>query len=256
MTGPNFDMSGRVALITGSGRGIGLAMAEALASAGCAVAIQDIEQEVAEREAARIRGHGGRAVALGGDVTDLSLPPLLVRQTVAELGGLHVLINNAAIQVRKDWRELSVEEIEQQVRADQIAPLLLCQQAVPIFTAQKYGRIINLGSVQQRTAEGGMLAYAMSKAALELQTRVLARHLASQQVTVNMISPGYFDTWRNRNDFRDAEHKAEKGKKFVPLGRIGEPADCAGVALLLCSEAGGYITGQTIYVDGGITLRS
>jgi glucose 1-dehydrogenase len=255
MTGPNFDLSGRVALITGAGRGIGLAMAQALASAGCAVAIQDIELDVAEREAAGIRSHGGRAVALGGDVTDLALPPLLVRQTVDQLGGLHVLINNAAIQVRADWRELSIEDIERQVRADQIAPLLLCQQVAPIFIGQRFGRIINMGSVQQRTTEGGMLAYAMSKAALDLQTRVLARRLAEHQVTVNMIAPGYFDTWRNRDNFRDPEQKAERGRRFVPLGRIGEPGDCAGLALLLCSEAGAYITGQTIYVDGGMSAR-
>jgi NAD(P)-dependent dehydrogenase (short-subunit alcohol dehydrogenase family) len=250
---PNFSMEGRIALITGSGRGIGLGMAHALAAAGCAVAIQDIDLEVAQEEAEKIEQAGGRAIALGGDVTDLALAPRLVQQTVEQLGGLHVLINNAAIQIARPWDELTLEEIERQIRADQILPLLLCQQAAPIFKAQRWGRVINLGSIQQRGGASGMIAYSMSKAALVQMTGALARSLAEHRVTVNLIAPGYYDTWRNRSNFASEQEKVEKGRRWIPLGRLGQPEDCGGVALLLCSEAGEYITGQTIYVDGGMS---
>src|SRR5437762_2952488 len=112
---PNFRMDGRAALVTGAGRGIGFGIARALASAGCAVAIQDIDLQVAEASAESIRRDGGRAVALGGDITDLSLPETLVREAERQLGGLHVLVNNAAIQLQKDWEEQSVQEITGQL---------------------------------------------------------------------------------------------------------------------------------------------
>jgi glucose 1-dehydrogenase len=252
---PNFDMSGRIALITGAGRGIALAVARALAAAGAAVAIQDIDLPVAEAEAERINQSGGRAVALGGDICDTGLAQRLVGETVERLGGLHVLINSAAIQIAKKWEELTLEEIERQIRADQVTPLLLCQQAAPIFRQQQWGRIINFGSIQQKGGSSGMIAYSMSKAALDQMTRAHARSLARHNVTVNLIAPGYIDTWRNRNNFRDEQEKAERGRQIVPLGRIGEPEDFAGIALLLCSDAGSYITGQTIYVDGGMSAH-
>jgi NAD(P)-dependent dehydrogenase (short-subunit alcohol dehydrogenase family) len=250
---PNFRLDGRVALITGAGRGIGLGMAKALASVGCAVAIQDIEPAVAEAEANKLRDAGAKAVAIGGDVLDLATPKRVVDETVAKLGGLHILVNNAAIQMRKHWLELAAEEIERQFRANLTAPVLFAQHAVPIMRQRRWGRIINLGSVQQRRGNPGMLAYSMSKAALVNFNSGLAVDLAKDGITVNLLGPGWFDTYRNRDNFGDDAHKAELGKKHVPLGRVGQPEDCGGIAVLLCSDAGEYITGQTIYVDGGIS---
>ena len=247
-------MQGRVALITGAGRGIGQGIARGLASQGCAVAIQDIELDVAQAAAAEIVESGGHAIALGGDIGDLALPETLIEATRRELGGLHVLINNAAIQKEENWLALTAHEMERQWRADVIAPVRLCQLAVPIFRAQKWGRIINLGSIQGKGGNPGMMPYAMSKAALENMTRGLARDLGPDSITVNMISPGYFNTWRNRDQFQTPED-FEKRSQWMPLRRIGEPEDCAGIALLLCSAAGSYITGQNIYVDGGLSSR-
>src|SRR5438045_2029675 len=122
---PNFRMDGRVALLTGSGRGIGLGIARALASAGCAVAIQDIELEVARAEADRINREGGRAVALGGDITDPSLPPRLVAETADRLGELHVLVNNAAIQSVQHWLDAEPEQMQRELRADVVVPIQL-----------------------------------------------------------------------------------------------------------------------------------
>lgn len=247
-------MQGRVALITGAGRGIGQGIARGLASAGCAVAIQDIDEAAAQDAVAEICQSGGKAIALGGDIGDLALPEQLVEATRRELGGLHVVINNAAIQKQESWLETMPEEMERQWRADVIAPVRLCQLAVPIFREQKWGRILNLGSIQGKGGNPGMMPYAMSKAALHNMTLGLARELGPDGITVNMISPGYFNTWRNRDQFQTPEDFEKRGQ-WLPLRRVGEPEDCAGIALLLCSEAGGYITGQNIYVDGGMSAR-
>jgi glucose 1-dehydrogenase len=254
MAGPDLSLAGRTALVTGAGRGIGLGMARALASAGCAVAIQDIELDVARAQARQLRDEGARAIALGGDVADVELPAQLVEQTVSQLGGLHILINNAAIQQPRHWMDETPATIEIQWRANLITPMLLCQHAVRIFRPQRWGRIINLGSIQQQRGNPDMLPYSMSKLALENLTQALARDLAADQITVNLIAPGYFNTWRNREEFRTPEDFVERAH-FVPMGRIGEPGDTAGITLLLCSEAGGYITGQSIFVDGGMSVR-
>jgi glucose 1-dehydrogenase len=252
---PNFRMDGRCALVTGAGRGIGLGIVKALASAGCAVAIQDIESDVAEREAEALRRQGANAVALGGDLTELDVAEQLVGEAIDRLGGLHVVINNAAVQVEKHWTEQSLDEIVRQVNGDFIAPILLTRRAVPVFRRQRWGRILNVGSIQHLKGTPKMLPYSMSKAALVNFTTGLARDLAADGITVNLLAPGYFNTWRNRNDFRTPEELVQKGKGYVPLGRIGEPADCAGLALMLCSDAGGYITGQSILVDGGLSVK-
>lgn len=255
MNEPNFRLDGRCALITGAGRGIGLGIARAYAALGAKVAIQDIDLDVAEAEAKQIRDAGGFAVALGGDATRLDFAPTVVAQARDALGGLHILLNNAAIQQHKHWMELAAEEIEGMLRADIVVPLLLCQQVVPIFKEQRWGRIINLGSIQQLGGNPHMLPYSASKAALANMTKALARDLAREGITVNLLAPGWFDTYRNRRDWSNEQEKAEAGKRAVPIGRIGEPQDCAGAAVLLASEAGGYITGQSIFVDGGMSAR-
>ena len=247
-----FRIDGRVALITGAGRGIGLGMAKALASAGAAVAIADIDLDVARAAAAEINAGGGKAIAMAGDITDLSAPETIIAETVGQLGGLHILINNAAIQSNIHWMEQDVDDFKRQLDANVIAPVLFCRLAVPHMRAANWGRIINLGSIQQRGGNPTMLPYSLSKACMEKLTKALARDLAKDNITVNCIAPGWINTWRNRDDFKTDEEKLAKGK-HVPLGRIGEPRDFAGITLLLCSDAGGYITAQNIFVDGGMS---
>ncbi len=253
---PDSELKGRCALITGAGRGIGLAIARRLAGAGCAVAIQDIDRDIAAREAARITAEspGALAIALGGDATDLASAEAWVQETVAGLGNLHILVNNASIQKAGSWLDLSREQIESQLRADFTLPILLCQQAVPILRRAGWGRILNIGSIQQRAGNPAMLAYSMSKAALDNMTHALGRELASENITVNLLAPGYIDTFRNRDNFHGDTDKEKAGQR-IPIGRLGQPEDCAGLALLLCSDAGSYITGQSIYVDGGLSAR-
>lgn len=251
---PDFSVKDRVALVTGAGRGIGLAIAQALAAAGAKVAIQDIELDVAQREVDAINQAGSRAIALGGDATDPKLAGTLVEQVVSKLGGLQILVNNVAIQRWDEFANHTPEEMMRQLACNVVFTTHLCQVATPHMERAKWGRIINIGSVQGKNGNSHMPAYAMSKAALENLTRGLARGHARMGITVNCIAPGYFNTFRNRDDFKSDRDVQEKGK-HVPLGRVGRPEDCAGLAVLLCSAAGEYITGQVIYVDGGITSR-
>jgi glucose 1-dehydrogenase len=153
------------------------------------------------------------------------------------------------------WQEFDATEIRRILDADFVSPIRFCQLAAAIFKPQRFGRIINIGSIQQRVGNPDMLPYSMSKAALENLTRGLAKVLAPDQITVNLLNPGYFNTWRNRFDWKDQQELINKGKSYVPIGRIGEPEDCAGIAVFLASNAGGYITGQTIYVDGGMSVK-
>lgn len=249
----NFDLSERVALLTGAGRGIGLAIAQALSSAGCAVAIQDIDLDVAQREVEQLKKNGARAIALGGDLSDLSLPQSLVEQTVKHLGRLHILVNNGSIQFHKHWTELSVNDFDKILHADVWVPLRLSQLVAPIFKQQKWGRIINIGSIQQIDGNPVMLPYSMAKAALVNQTQALAKDLGHDNITVNLIAPGYFDTLRNQKNFKSEADKVRVARNY-PVPRMGQPEDCAGLALLLASDAGSYITGQSLHVDGGISL--
>jgi NAD(P)-dependent dehydrogenase (short-subunit alcohol dehydrogenase family) len=253
----NFRLDGKVALLTGAGRGIGRAMAHTLAAHGAAVAIQDIELPVAQAEADAIVARGGRAIALGGDATDVSIAQSLVDQTRERLGGIHILINNAAIQVAKPFTDLTVDEMDRQLRANFELPILLCAKVCPLLAEQRWGRVINLGSIQGRNGNAHMLAYSMSKAAIHNLTLAIAKRYGSDGVTCNTISPGYIlNTWRNRHEtVSPEEEKKDWFRKMIPLARTGRPEDCAGLTLLLCSEAGSYITGQNIYVDGGMSTH-
>jgi NAD(P)-dependent dehydrogenase (short-subunit alcohol dehydrogenase family) len=250
---PDFSLKDRIALITGAGRGIGLGIARALASAGCAVAIQDLDLDVAREAADALQKSGVRAIALGGDITRAALAPKLIRDTFKKLGGLHILINNASIQSTQHWTKLVQKEFQRTMQANLFTPIRLCQEAEPILRKQRWGRIVNVGSIQQMTGNETMLAYAMSKAALENMTIALARDFAADGVTVNNLAPGYFHTLRNPQ-LKTAAQRRAAGRR-IPVGRVGLPEDAGGVALLLCSPAGRYITGQTIYVDGGLSVR-
>lgn len=252
MAGLSFDLTGKIALITGAGRGIGLSIAKTFAAHGAAVAIHDIDLPVTQQEVESINASGGKAIAIGGDATDISIAPGLVDQTVAAFGGLHILVNNAGIQKNGSWLELTPEQILREWTANMLLPLRLSQFVNDRFRQQKWGRIVNLSSIQARRGNPNMLAYSMSKSAIQNLTGGLARDLAPYGVTVNALAPGWMDTLRNAGNFANEEDKIRIGRERIPVGRLGTPDDVAGIALLLCSDAGSYITGETIYIAGGL----
>jgi glucose 1-dehydrogenase len=245
------ELEGKVALITGAARGIGLAIAQALAARGCAVAIQDIDLTETRKQVQELKSKGHRALSLGGDISDMSLPAQLMQSTNTEFAGLHILINNAGIQNSQPWQNVTIEQFDRTFHANVAAPMLLSQLAAPIFIKQKWGRIINIGSGQHLSGNPRMLDYAMSKAAMANMTQALARDLGPHNITVNNIAPGYFDTLRNERNF-PTEADKQRSAQGIPLKRLGEPEDAAGLAVYLCSDAGSYITGQNILVDGGL----
>lgn len=253
MNAVDFRLDGKAALITGAARGIGLAIGQTLARHGCAVAIQDIDAKAAADAIATITAAGGRAVAIIGDLRDTPSVPGWADQTVAALGGLDILINNGAIQSHADFLQVTADDLVEKYRANFVTPVLLCQRAIPIMEKAGGGRIINFGSVQQLRGVMEMIGYSVTKMGMTHLTTSTARWLAKKKITINTISPGWFNTYRNRDQFPDEQEVRKLGQKSVPWGRVGQPADCAGAALLLCSPAGEYITGQTLFIDGGIS---
>ncbi len=251
---PDFSVKDRRALVTGAARGIGLAMAQTLVHYGAAVAIQDIDLDAAQREAGAISDAKLRAVAVGGDLSDPASIDRIHSDAVERLGGpIDILLNNGSIQIPTPFLDIQADAMRREYEANVIAPTRLCQRVLPAMIAAKWGRIINLGSIQGLGGGESMASYAMTRASLGNLTRSLAKKYARHGITVNCIAPGWFDTYRNRGNFKDEADKIARGK-HVAVGRIGEPVDCAGMCLLLCSAAGEYITGQTLLIDGGLSF--
>lgn len=249
-----FDLSGHTALVTGSSRGIGRAIALGLAGWGATVAVHGTRLSNALDETlAEVKRLSPGSVAVTGDLSDPEVPSRLVSEVVAALGALDILVVNASIQIRKPWAEVTQAEAELQMQVNFHATLKMIQAAVPGMRANKWGRILTIGSVQQYLPHPDMIVYAASKSAQENLIRNLAKQLAADRITVNNLAPGVILTDRNATVLAD-EAYAERVRNMIPLRYFGEPQDCVGAALLLCSEAGRYITGTDLLVDGGMSL--
>jgi NAD(P)-dependent dehydrogenase (short-subunit alcohol dehydrogenase family) len=248
-----FRVDGRVTLVTGAGRGIGLAIAQALAMGGAKVAIQDIDLDVATAEAQALTAQGHTAIALGGDAKVIADADDWVKRTTEQLGPIDILVNNASIQSSRPLEEWTPDQVDELLRANVTSPWRVTQLVIPHMREQQWGRILNIGSIQAIRGYLGMGPYSASKAAIHNFTNAFARALGKDGITVNCIAPGYYNTYRNRDHF--AKHHAQNNKvDWLPLRRVGEPVDCAGAALLLCSDAGSYITGAVLHVDGGMHI--
>lgn len=247
----NFSLAGRRAFVTGSTRGIGHALALALAQAGAAVAVHGREGGARADDVVRAVG----AVCLvQADLADIDGPQRAYEQAVAGLGGApDILVCNASLQIPADWLAVTRADFDKQVAVNWRATLELCQLVAPAMKAVGWGRILTVGSVQEARPHPRMIAYAGTKCAQSSLVSNLASQLAPRGVTVNNLAPGVILTDRNTGRLVDSGYAA-KVLASIPAGYFGEPADCAGAALLLCSNAGRYITGQTLFVDGGMSL--
>ncbi|MDA3960845.1 MAG: SDR family oxidoreductase [Planctomycetota bacterium] len=245
-----FDLTGRRALVTGASRGIGRAIALGLAEAGADVAVHCAgNRAAAESCVAAIAGLGRAAEVVVADLSEADAPDRIA----AACGAVDILVLNASIQERAAWDQRDAAAWDRQLAVNLRSSAELIQLLAPGMCAAGWGRIVTVGSVQQVRPHPEMLAYAASKAALENLARNLARQLAPQGVTVNNLAPGVIDTDRNSAVLADAAYR-ERVLRVIPSGFVGAAEDCVGAALLLCSDAGRYITGTDLRVDGGMGL--
>ena len=246
-----FDLSGRTALVTGSSRGIGRAIALALAEYGADVIVHGSKDSPqAEEVCSQIQAMGRKTLKLSINLADDGAPRLIFEQARQTFDKIDILVLNASIQVVKSWQEITRQDFELQVNTNFRANLELLQLFAPGMCEHSWGRILIVGSVQQAIPHPLMLVYSGLKSAMLNVAQNLAIQLAPYGVTVNNLAPGVIDTDRNKMFFEDAEI-LRRTQQMVPLKFIGLPEDCAGAALLLCSEAGRYITGSDLMVDGG-----
>lgn len=239
------------ALITGASRGIGKAIAKRLSNDGFEVFINygGIDKK-AEETKLEIEKSGGKCTLLKVDLCT----PDCAEKCFEITGDVDVIVLNASIQHRNKWNNITLEEFETQINCNFRSAVFLIQKYAPYMQKNKWGRIITIGSVQERKPHPDMLVYSSSKAALTLMAQSLALQLADSGVTVNSVAPGVIYTDRNIEALSNVEY-ANQVKEKIPMNYWGKPEDCSGIVSFLCSDEARYITGQNIYVDGGMGIK-
>jgi NAD(P)-dependent dehydrogenase (short-subunit alcohol dehydrogenase family) len=245
-------LDGRVALVTGASRGLGRAMALALAEAGADLALAGRSKPDLEATARGVEGLGRRALVAPTDVRVYAEVEALVERTVAELGRLDVLVNNSGVAHVAPLPELPLEEWERMLATNLSAVVYGCRAAAPHLIARRAGKVINVASMLAAVGLPGYAAYAATKGGIVAFTRALAVEWARYNVQVNAIAPGWFVTDMNRPAFEDPKLR-ERLLRDVPARRTGRAEEIGPLAVYLASPASDFMTGQTIFLDGGHT---
>ena len=250
MTGALFSLAGRTALVTGASSGLGRRFAEVLARAGASVALAARRQERLDKAAAEIASLGGRVMAVPMDVSDIKSIAAGFAAAESAFGTVTVLVNNAGIAATKPALETSEEDWDRVMDVNLKGAFFVATEAAGrMVRAKKEGTIVNIASIAGIRAAGGVAPYAAAKAGLDHLTRTLAQEWARFGIRVNALAPGYIATELNREFL--ASEAGEAVKKRIPMRRFGEAGDLDGALLLLASEAGRFMTGATVVVDGG-----
>lgn len=247
-----FDLTGRTVVVTGGTRGIGLALAEGFALAGANVAVASRKPEACEQAAAHLREFGGRAIGVPTHLGDLEALDALVARTADEFGGIDVVVNNAANALAQPLGEMTPEAWTKSFEVNLRGPVFLVQQALPHLKASPAAAVLNTVSVGAFNFAPGVSMYAAGKAALLSFTRSMAAAYAPFGIRVNALAPGPVDTDMMRNNPQEA---IDAMANATLQKRLASPDEMVGAALLLVSDAGSYLTGQAIIVDGGGTPR-
>tara|TARA_A100001037_G_scaffold288715_1_gene299668 strand:- start:431 stop:1198 length:768 start_codon:yes stop_codon:yes gene_type:complete len=250
-----FRLDGKVAMITGGSKGLGLAMANALASVGADIAINSRNQVEVEAAAASVRDrHGCRALGARADVTQPDQVKGFVDQVMAELGSVDILITNAGVNVRLPTTELPLEEWQRVVDINLTGPFLCAQAVIPHMVEKGWGRVIHVSSIMGLVGLAARPPYTATKGGIVLLTKTQALELAQQGVTVNAICPGPFGTEMNRPLLDDPE-KYQAFVSKIPMGRWGEMNELDGAVIFLASPSSSFMTGTTLTIDGGWTAQ-
>ena len=247
-----FDLTGRVAIMTGAGRGLGRTMALALAAAGADLALASRTTPELESLVEEVEALGRRAIAVPTDVTSPEACEALVAAAVERLGRLDILVNNAGTNVRKSALEITPDEYDFVLQTNLKGYFNGARAAGRRFVEQGSGKVINVSSILGSVALPNQAAYASSKGAIDQLTKVLAIEWATASVQVNGLAPTYFETDLTRPLYEDPERKAFIEER-TPMGRWGQPHELAGAVIFLAGDASNFVTGQTILVDGGWT---
>jgi 3-oxoacyl-[acyl-carrier protein] reductase len=245
----NLDLTGQIALVTGASRGIGQAIADALMQSGAKVIGTATTAEGAAAIDARLKANGGRGVAL--NVTDPKACEDIIDLIVKDFGGIQILVNNAGITRDQLAMRMKSEEWTDVIDTNLSAVFRLSQAVLRPMMKARSGRIINITSIVGHMGNAGQANYAAAKAGVSGMTRALAREIGSRNITVNCVAPGFIDTDMTR---ALSEEQQNALKANIPLARLGTPEDVAQAVAFLASPAAGYITGNTLHVNGGLYL--
>jgi NAD(P)-dependent dehydrogenase (short-subunit alcohol dehydrogenase family) len=249
-----FRLDGKTAIVTGSSRGIGRAIALAFAEQGADVVVNYRDRaEEANEVAAQISNLGQRALLNQADMGKAEEVRNLYSQTIAAFGKVDIIVLNASVQIRKDWAEYTPEELELQMAVNFKATYELTRLAVADMQTRGWGRVLTIGSVQELKPHPQMLIYAASKNAQTGLMMNLARQSSNSGITFNNLAPGTIITDRTQGVLENTTYR-DQVLAAIPARKFGEPQDCAAAALFICSDAGSYVNGVNLLVDGGMHL--